>query len=448
MTKEYQETIELSSFMKKYAALIIFFILILFVHFFMGFFRDDVSYHNYVITSIFDYMQFRWNTNSSRIIIDAVLVILTKYNMFIWAILDSIIFTAAVYYIIKLINKNGNNRIVYLGVLLFLIYPFVDMSGSGWMATTVNYLWTFSLGVVAFAPLINESYGENTNLITYSVSILSLIFATNHIQAALLILGFSVIYLLNSLIQGKKINAYNIFIILISLLACGLSVICPGNSLRFAAEVTARLPEFASYGLLDKMYLGLIPTINVLLENMIVLNIFYIILSTFTFKKTKDYFLKGISIFNIVFVLLLTIGKPLLTHIPLMNNVFITFATEGGIPPFDASVFLAIIISVYLLVSSCYMLYLTFDKNLFVPLMFIAGFMSRFMMGFTPTVFVSGTRTALYFYMILLMLILMMLKKLYSDKLTNGIWMDIVTVIFIILAAFNYINTFITMPLH
>ena len=65
------------------------------------------------------------------------------------------------------------------------------------------------------------------------------------------------------------------------------------------------------------------------------------------------------------------------------------------------------------------MLLEAYDKKIFPLILFCAGFISRFIMGFSPEVFSSGARTAFYFYMILIMLILMLINKLYNENIIN-----------------------------
>ena len=61
--------------------------------------------------------------------------------------------------IVKVINK----YITLIGVSLFLMYPFFDMAGAGWIATTLNYLWCFVFAMISFIPLINEIKSEWQN---------------------------------------------------------------------------------------------------------------------------------------------------------------------------------------------------------------------------------------------------------------------------------------------
>ena len=117
---------------KKYSPFILFAVLMLILH------LKVLSNQTLV-----DYLHYRYYNWSSRLIIDGILVILARLDMIIWKILDVIIYTVGVYYIIKLVNKNYSKKIAYLGVLLFLMYPFYEMASAGWISTTLNYSWCF-----------------------------------------------------------------------------------------------------------------------------------------------------------------------------------------------------------------------------------------------------------------------------------------------------------------
>ena len=439
------ENNELYNYIRKYSPFIIFFAAMLFLHLFMGLYRDDTTYSMALTQrSLFDYLIFRYNTWTSRIIIDGILAILTRQNMIVWSLIDTFLYTISAYYVIKIVNRKQNKNLVIIGLLLFLIYPFLDMSTAGWMATTVNYLWPFSFGVLSFIPLINKSYGKKTSLPEYLIAIIGLIFATNHEQSCLLIIGLNALYLFNSIINKEEINKFNLLAIVVGIFGLIFFLTCPGVPIRVAKAIPEWYPGFDTLGLRQKIYLGTIPTINLLLENKIVILLFYGLLNIYTILKTEQKYLKIIAGFNIGLILCLTIFKQILFNvIPGLQKPFLIFIMHTVPHMTERPVIVVIAISVYLILSSCYLLYKAFDNNLFPPVLFLAGFLSRFMLGFSPTVFASSTRTALYFYMILIMLILMIIKRLYDEDRIDERWEIIITATLAVLAVLNYFNTLI-----
>lgn len=455
--------LSVKEFVMKYYPFILFFALMFVMHLIMGLNGDDIRYSKVLSNqTLVDYIHFRYYNWSSRVVIESILIVIARQNMILWKILDCVIFTVGAYYTIKLVNYRNSKHIMFLGVLLFLMYPFHEMASAGWMATTLNYLWCFAFGMIASIPLINRLYDEKTNIFVYIISILALIYAINQEQSCALIFGFNFLFLANCLIKKEKISKYNIFVVLVSLASMIFILTCPGNSIRFVAETSYWYPQFANYGIWEKIYLGFIPTFSLLLEEKIIFPLFYLILTLATITKVENRYLKYVLYLNAVFILLLvgfvtlfdisTLGTALNSNT--LAHLTSPFGTAVNlVPPLKQAVvvmrletissmnILTIAVSIYLMVSTCLMLVKVFDgiKGL---IFFIAGFLSKFITAFSPTVFVSGPRTMMFFYFILIMLILMIIIKLFDEDKINAKWDKLMTWSFVVLAGLNYLFVF------
>ena len=442
---------------KKYSPFILFAVLMLILHLIMGFNGDDIKYAKVLSNqTLVDYLHYRYYNWSSRLIIDGILVILARLDMIIWKILDVIIYTVGVYYIIKLVNKNYSKKIAYLGVLLFLMYPFYEMASAGWISTTLNYSWCFAFGMISFIPLIYEAHGEKVNKYIYIISFLAL--------------------LLNSLINKKSINKFNLMATAVALISLIFILTAPGNSIRFAHEAAFWYPEFVNFTIIEKSYLGLVTTFGTLIEQKIIFPLFYIILSVYAIIKSNNKYLKYFCYFNIFLILFITIfnafidisildssvkslgsfsnvikSSPLIVipkmfkHVvgatPYLTETLKLFTYEG-VPALNMNSISVVIISLYLLISSCIMLVKAFPKNLFPVFIFIGGFISRFIVGFSPVVFPSGARVTIFFYFALITLILMIVKKLYDENAIPTKWQSILEKTFLIIGILNYLIVF------
>ena len=116
--------------------------------------------------------------------------------------------------------------------------------------------------------------------------------------------------------------------------------------------------------------------------------------------------------------------------------------TYEGVPALNMNSISVVIISLYLLISSCIMLVKAFPKNLFPVFIFIGGFISRFIVGFSPVVFPSGARVTIFFYFALIALILMIVKKLYDENAIPTKWQSILEKTFLIIGILNYLIVF------
>lgn len=212
--------------MRQYYSLIIFFILIRVLHLIMGFLGDDVKFAKVLPKySILDFMVLRYNTWSSRVIIESLLIVLTRQNILLWKIMDTVLYTIGVYLVIRFVNPNNDKNITLLGVLLFMMYPFFVMAGAGWLATTLNYSWCFVFGMISFIPIINKLNGKSTSKIVYIISFLCLIYAINQEQCCL-IFGFNVLYLIYCLIRKQEISKFNILVLIASVISLIMILTC------------------------------------------------------------------------------------------------------------------------------------------------------------------------------------------------------------------------------
>ncbi|WP_407421979.1 DUF6056 family protein [Methanobrevibacter sp.] len=463
---------------KKYFPFILFAALMLILHLVMGLNGDDIKYAKILNNqTVIDYINYRYFNWSSRLIIDTVLAILARQNMIIWKILDIIIYTFGVYYIIKLVDKKYSRKIAYLGVFLFLMYPFYEMASAGWISTTLNYSWCFALGMVSFIPLIYEAHGEKANKYVYVISLLALLYAANQEQSGALIFGFNLLYLINSFINKKRVNRFNVLAIAVSAVSLIFIFTCPGNSIRFAHEVSYWYPEFASFTILDKSYLGLVTTFGNIIEQKVIFPLFYIVLCVCALVKSKNKYLKYFCYFNIFLILFITIfnafidisvletslkslgsvpnvikGSPLMT-IPAIFKQIVNAApyitetlrlfTYEGLPAVNINSISIVIICLYLLISSCIMLVKAFPKELLPLFIFLGGFASRFIIGFSPTVFPSGARVTIFFYVALIALALMLIKKLYDEHAMPAKWQSVLEKTILIIAILNYLIVFV-----
>ena len=462
---------------KKYFPFVLFVVLMVVLHLVMGLNGDDIKYAKILNNqTIIEYINFRYFNWSSRLIIDTLLAILARQNMIIWKILDIIIYTSGIYYIIKLVNKSYSKKIAFFGILLFLMYPFYEMASAGWISTTLNYSWCFALGMISFIPLIYESQGEKVNGYVYIISFVALLYATNQEQSGALIFGFNLLYLINSLINKRDINKFNVLAIAVSAAALIFIFTCPGNSLRFAHEVSYWYPEFANFTIIEKSYLGLVTTFGNLIEQKVIFPLFYIILSVCALIKSENKYLKYFCYFNIFLILFITIFnvfidisiletsikslgsvpeviknsqamavpamfKQVVNATPYITETLKLFTYEG-IPKVNINSIGIVLISLYLLISSCIMLFKAFPKDLFPLFIFLGGFASRFIIGFSPTVFPSGARVTIFFFIALITLTLMLIKRLYDENALSVKWQFILEKSILIIAVLNYLIVF------
>lgn len=260
-----------------------------------------------------------------------------------------------------------------------------------------------------------------------------------------IIFCMNLLYLINTVHKKKKISKYNVFCIIIALASLIFILTCPGNDIRLNSEIKNWYPEFSKYGLLEKLYLGIVPTLNIFISNKIVLIIFISILSYSTYIYSKRNFDKMLSIIIFSITLMITCLKEILLNMfPNINYLFNTLEYQGISSENTRLNISLFIFGVLFIISIVYMLFVIFKKKKLLPIfIFIAGVCSRLIIGFSPTVFASANRTAIFLYMAIIISILFILEKLYNDKIINQKKEIFIISILFVFTIFYYLNIYI-----
>ena len=178
----------------------------------------------------------------------------------------------------------------------------------------------------------------------------------------------------------------------------------------FRREIKLLVSSICKLRHFGKDLLGFIQTFALLLEEKIIFPLFYLILTVSALIKVENKYWKHFLKLNIVFILFLVVFKTCL-DVSTLGSALDSATLSSLAAPFGAFVdllwplkeallvmgyetvpeinVLTILIALYLLVSSCWMLVKVFDGYEFL-ILFLAGFASKFVTGFSPTVFASG----------------------------------------------------------
>ena len=422
------------------------FITILILHINTRVFNDDIDVFGTVLSSgenIFSWLGYRWNTWTSRLVLEFLEVIFDSININFWRIVDSSIYVLLAFSISKIFNKDNDIKMNAIICLSVLLVPFTILYSAGWVSTTIVYLWTFTFGLFSFIPIANTINNKKTSLIYYILSFISLLVALNQEQVCCLVLGFSIISLIILKKDNKKIT-YPVVVILMSLISLGIIAFCPGNALRNATEMAKYYPEYASFGLKEKLYLAIIPTVNSILINKYLIVLLLISLTIMSYKNGHNKLIKASSLITTVVIAMLTLFKSftisLFEYIDLFLSIFSrTEALSVSFRPSNLYLFLPICFSILLILMITYLVFCLFKnkKNyLLYPLIFLAGLASRFIMGFSPTVFASNERTSFYMFIIIIIMNVLVIRETKYKK--NDI--NYSFIVMIILAIFNFLN--------
>lgn len=436
----------------KYFYLITFFIITLIIHQFFNLMNDDLTFFSKILDkkSILAFTKERYLTWSSRVLIESILIIVSR-NVIIWRITNSLVITLLIYSIEKIFfNTNNKNNIIFI-IILFMLYPFYQMAEAGFAATTINYLWPLTFLIYSFIPLQNIYNNKTINKKKLPLYLLSYIFACNQEQAVCIGLAVAIISLIYC-IKNNKDKKYPIALLIISILSLLFIALCPGNNIRKITEIKNCYPNYTKTTFIDKIFLGIVSTCSILISNFLVIFLFGFLLFIIIYKQQHKRYIKLIALIQFLIILIISIYR---CYIFLKSNSVLEAYTYGifyyntsASHPFKFNIINIFIFSFCLTMvfTYCYLLAKIFkDKWLFPVLLLLIGCGTRLLMGFSPTIFDSGSRTTIFLYFSILFLIIMLLKNnkdIFQKKTAYCLYTTM-----IIFGIINYILTFLAIPL-
>lgn len=384
--------------------------------------NDDLNcLKDLVGRSLKDYLIYRYNNWSSRLIIDGMMIMLcknVKYKVF--CVLNAATYVVMTIIISKIFNKEQNKNINIFLCFLVLLYPLSHLGSAGYIATSINYLLPLTCLFYSMYVVLQIINNKKFSKISYIIAIITTLIACNMEQTCITFVALLFFIEIFSIIKkkNKKKDWYIIVLFAIAIIELIFIAKCPGNSVRYNSEIKARYNNYANYGLKEKIYLGIIPTASEILNQKIIFTVFALLLMIYTFGKSKNKILRTLSVIDFSFFLLMGTFSNLTKTIYQNSSKFFEIINSqdiyGNSIALPNLICLAIILFVSL--SLIYLLYEVFDHKLEYPLILIVGFASRIMMGFSPTIFASCSRTAIILYFSALVLSLIIYRELYNDK--------------------------------
>lgn len=436
----------------KKRAYLLFFLIILIIHHFFNFMNDDITFFSKALdnSSLFTFISGRYNTWSSRIIIESFLVIISR-NIYVWRILNSLVIVLLVYSIEELFCYKKNNINIIMVMLLFFIYPYYQMAEAGFAATTLNYLWPLTFLLYSFVPLKKIYINKEYNKKLLPLNILSFIFACNQEQAVCIAVVVSLLFFIYCL-KNKKKDIYPFILLCISFLSLLFILTCPGNGIRKIAEIENCFPDFVNASFLDKIYLGVISTCSILISNFLILFLFSFLIFFIVLKKSNNKFMKIINIIQFIIVLSLSLYR---VYIFLkcdsildayLYGIFYYQSEIGNVFNLSISSLFPFVVCLVMVFVYILLLYNIFcEKSYYLIFILLLGCGTRLLMGFSPTIFDSGSRTMIFLYFSIIVLIIYLIdefRKLFSSN--KLMFLYVIIGIFIII---NYYLTFKAIPL-
>ena len=392
---------------KKYVYYVCLFIFVFALHLFMKPGEaDDLWFINNYTGNPLSFAYMRYMQWSSRFLIEMVLVFIASLPLIVWKVLDTLMIVLLFYSGNKLLNIK-NRKILIFEIFLIMILPWKVFGETGWIATTLNYTWPITLGFYGFSILLEEK----TNFLKQIISFFCIIFACNQEQMCCVMLAFIIICFCIRTFQ-KKNNKVFLIPFIICILMGVLHIICPGNSMRQISEMQTWYPAYQNFDVLDKISIGIISTVTAILFDFRIIYIAFIGMLILYIKylplnKKLSYIIQFILVCFIFINIYPFDSTQLMFYSKAQESIVITFM-NFVLPVLLFSLLISIVIYLILKTKNKY--------NYMFVLLFLSGICSRLILGFSPTVYASGKRTVIYFYIVCYLLTIFIMKTICIIK--------------------------------
>ena len=142
--------------------------------------------------SIPAFLAARWNTWSSRLIIEGVLAIIT-HSIWTFRVLDSLAMVLLAYSLYRLAGCEERPDVLALSACFVTAIPFAILRSTGWMATSLNYYWPLACTAGALIPLADALWKRRTSQTWQVFAVLLAVYGANQEQTSAVIMGSSLV---------------------------------------------------------------------------------------------------------------------------------------------------------------------------------------------------------------------------------------------------------------
>lgn len=425
---------------------------------------DDITFLDfYNSMSLYEYINFRWETWSSRIFIDTVAAWMCAHPLIYQGLTVIILFSLS--YIILHCAKRiyPTCNVSFLVISLCACYP-ISLYKWAFIADSINYLWPLAFLLYNLYYIQNyiffrdqeKSKKSGIHFVALCLLLLSQIFMNDQEQLwccwLIILFSITICYYLSC----KKVHGF----LLISLLICILSgvgkALCPGTKVRLQSNIAAYMPEFPMWSITDKFIIANVRMFKQLIAYpkvwiLICTGIFLILCvkkknntivrlcALYTFLLTWTYFFKGIVVSATepyggkLYVL---VTKMLFVPEDIRNG---SFSVENCL-----SVILWLVFC-FCIVYEVHFVCRDWHKFLIALIALACGYTSMLMMAFSPTIYASDVRTLTFVLVGFLILdVLLLCEALKDNELITSVRGGIVALtVFLCICATVYQGSYL-----
>lgn len=384
---------------------------------------DEAYYREiFLQRSIPDFVVSQYKTWSARTLIELGFGLFCALPPLAWRLCNPVVITVCALCISRLIGAAGKAGVNWMLCALLVLYTWRDLSSAGWIITTLAYLWPCCALLVALLPVADFACGRRPRWWQCVLSLPLALYAANMEQAnvVLLVLLFA---LLCWCVARRRMPHWVVFG---QLAMCGANLLytflSPGVDYRFTGEAISWYPDFGMKPLLSRLELGLSSALNPLVYGRDMLfDGFCLLLMLAIWAQHRGLWRRLLAVVPLGVSLLFGYGMRLLPGLAFFTEALRHNGTIDLMNARQPVAYLPMALLYLVFVVIVAYLYLAFGHNThsFAAIAVLAaGVASRVVIGFSPTVWSSGGRTAFFMMMAFVVLGAM----LYRQLRTSGGW--------------------------
>ncbi len=392
-------------------------------------FGDDLYYQDrgvHDLNSLGAFLTMRYESWSSRMISETVIVLMLGMGMTAWRIFSAANCMAVVLsmkYLIGIGNSWWQNATL---CMLAAAFPISYYASAGWVTTTSVYLFSAVVGLVALFPIRKWLDGKKMAWWEVIIYIFSAVAACNLEQVSAVLLGIYLCACACEMFFRHKIQWMQVIMVFICVISMIFIFTCPGNAFRKIVETEQWLPQFANWTLIKKCLCGVLHAVDYFFINKsinLIALILYFVMAALTMRQVKSAWKRALCAAGGVW-LCASIGIILLqkAHIIGEEAVFRWGGSGQNMLLSGGDIFRAVsALLLWLLLAVDLYWLLGKSKDFFTALIILcAGFGSVAIVCFSPTIYVSGSRIFIFCYYAVYLLISFLLKKLCPANAEKG----------------------------
>jgi hypothetical protein len=367
--------------------------------------------------TIIEWLSSRYLEWSSRIFPDAMAYLILEQRVWLWRVLNPLLLIVLSFAIVRIWKKNIS---MFEGLIALVIIGYfaqnVLSSGVFWITGSLNYLWPITFGMLAMVPYADKVFRNsplNNRFYFITALILGFLASIGNEQVSLCISCFALLAHMTLFLKKQKQDKKLILITLFLTIGTCLTLLAPGNKVRFIQEAAYWFPGFEELTLKDHLYIGVIWLFTKIFFDMKYLLLLVSAITVISYfqckKQSKEIVFK---LFTLLFVIVLLsnitgMGIELLYNFSEIKNHDFS-ANLLSVFSIKTSFLLAIFPYIFWTIYCGMLGYLMIQNTkykFFVTISILAFISTLVVMFFSPTIYGSGNRVLMVGSVILGLLI-------------------------------------------